>query len=106
MVSAEVYDELCALSNGRVIAADRLIEKLPIHSPLRSLPKEEICQSYMAPNACLHSNTTNNMAGIGNHMMSVTRTQNMLFIALQSAAFTMKQRHVRAYHSHGHTSKC
>ena len=92
--SKDVYEEIVRVPNGRVTHADILFDKLPESSPLRNLPREEICQAYLSANSCLHGNTTNNMAEICNFMLQAARSQEHLFSSMQAAVHTLKQRQV------------
>ena len=94
--SLPIYEQLIHLPRGRVVSADECFSKLPASSPLHRIPKEQICQSYMNPDSCLHGNLTNNMAEICNHMLSPARTQQHLFNSMLAAVHVLKRRHVCA----------
>ena len=56
-----MYLKMFKLPKGRMDVARVLYRRVPAGSPLRRIPKEQICQAFLPAGACLHGNTTNNM---------------------------------------------
>ena len=89
--SSEVYGELLQIPYGRTHQADTLYAQLPENSPLRRIPREQVCQAYLE--ASLHGNKTNNFAEVLNHMFEPARTQKELSRSLLAVVSVLKHRH-------------
>ena len=89
--SLPIYEELLQIPFGREREATELMDKLPPNSPLRKIPKEQICQAFLKTS--LFGNKTNNFAEISNHMFESARNQKELSNSLLAVAAVLKTRH-------------
>ena len=89
--SLPIYEQLLQLGFGRQQQADALFDRLPANSPLRKIPKEQICQAFLPTS--LFGNKTNNFAEISNHMLDAARNQKELFNSLLATVAVLKTRH-------------
>jgi hypothetical protein len=89
--SLPIYEQLLQLGFGRQQQADGLFDRLPANSPLRKIPKEQICQAFLPTS--LFGNKTNNFAEISNHMLDAARNQKELFNSLLATVAVLKTRH-------------
>ena len=89
-LSLQIYEELLQVPFGRVQEADELFAKLPERSPLRKIPREQICQAYL--HGSLFGVKTNNFAEVSNHMFAETRKQKELCNSLLATVAILKRR--------------
>ena len=84
--SLVTYEKLVNLtkSNVCVQVAERIYKELPANSPIRSIPKNELCGAYLPKGVCTHGNTTNGMAESFNGMVMHVRHQDTPFKSLQA----------------------